>query len=222
MALAPPADDACDDRLELSTSLRCRSSGFSTGFPFLPLVATLAAPPRFAATRRDGRRRLRGLSSLIDKSLVRPSSKGIEPRYQLCESFREYAPRKALDTRRGATVDSSASASGASTRREPRIRLRSEPDDLWRALVPRRARQLARGTAMGAPSQAVRWRSDNGLPQPFGWFGSISRRWKVDDGFRLLASSSTPRLQSTILAALELRGSRLRRGRFAIISASVL
>lgn len=76
-----------------------------------------------------------GLSSLVDKSLVTAELEGNQPRYQLCESFREYA-REKLAVRGEAE---------AVARRQARLALEladrleqlydTEPDDVWRALA---------------------------------------------------------------------------------------
>ena len=76
-----------------------------------------------------------GLSSLVDKSLVAAELEGDQPRYQLCESFREYA-REKLSVRAEAQ---------AVAHRHARLALElaerlenvydTEPDDIWRALA---------------------------------------------------------------------------------------
>ncbi len=76
------------------------------------------------------------LSSLVDKSLIAAELKGDEPRYELCESFREYA-REKLDGRGETHAVAHRQAALALELAEELERVyESQPDDVWRALVP--------------------------------------------------------------------------------------
>ncbi len=76
------------------------------------------------------------LSSLVDKSLVAAELEGDAPRYELCESFREYAREKLDD--RGETQAVARRQACLALELAERLELvyESEPDDVWRGLVP--------------------------------------------------------------------------------------
>jgi predicted ATPase/ribosome-binding protein aMBF1 (putative translation factor) len=76
-----------------------------------------------------------GLSSLVDKSLVAAELEGNQPRYALCESFREYA-REKLERRGEAQIVAHRQARLALELAERLENVYdSEPDDVWRALA---------------------------------------------------------------------------------------
>ena len=87
----PPAHAAGDDRLELRAARPFRNRSCSPGSPSSP-----GAPASMPSRASVGPDVLDGLSSLVDKSLLRRSDDPDgEPRFWLLETMREYAAERA-------------------------------------------------------------------------------------------------------------------------------
>ncbi|HEX3671593.1 MAG TPA: helix-turn-helix domain-containing protein [Candidatus Cybelea sp.] len=76
------------------------------------------------------------LSSLVDKSLVSAELEGDRPRYQLGESFREYARERLAERAETQVMTHRQVRLALELAKELECAYESEPDDLWRALVP--------------------------------------------------------------------------------------
>lgn len=76
------------------------------------------------------------LSSLIDKSLVSAELEGDRPRYQLGESFREYASERLAERAEKQLVTHRQGRLALRLAKELECAYESEPDDRWRVLVP--------------------------------------------------------------------------------------